>query len=94
MRLVMVSMHRRQDRSRPRSCRATGCMPEVERELQQKTERERLGVSVAAMKAAIKEALEAEAEAAARQAECDAASRSDRQRMIPTSPRQTSRMTR
>ena len=43
-------------------------LPELERELQQKNERERLGVSVSAMKAAIREALEAEAEAAVRQA--------------------------
>jgi putative DNA primase/helicase len=43
-------------------------LPKLDRELQQKTERERLGVSVAAMKAAIEEALEAEAEAAAREA--------------------------
>ena len=39
-------------------------LPKVEQELLQKTERERLGVSFTAMKAAIKEALEAEAKAA------------------------------
>jgi hypothetical protein len=39
-------------------------LPKVEQELLQKTARERLGVSFAAMKAAIKEALEAEAKAA------------------------------
>ena len=43
-------------------------LPKLERELQQKIERKRLGASVAEMKAALREALEAEAEAAALQA--------------------------
>jgi hypothetical protein len=44
-------------------------LPKLDRELQQKIERQRLGASVAEMKAALAEALEAEVEAAAREAQ-------------------------